>query len=268
MGKGGIKMEVLKDDLIESVYTLLMSINQDILQITRKSKIMEKGTADFVTDTDLRLEHMLITELKAIEDIPCLSEESNPNINVDSYWVIDPIDGTTNFIHGYPSYCISIAKVKNNTVEYGFVYNIPHKELYFGKRENGSFLMDVKTKTLTQLSVSSTAFISDSLIGFGCPYDKTKLNKLFFISEKVLSSCHDLKRNGPASLDICYVASGRLDAYYEFDLKEWDYMASKLILEEAGGKITNWNNEFQLHGVNNIVASNGSLHDELLNLLK
>ena len=87
------------------------------------------------------------------------------------------------------------------------------------------------------------------------------------ISNKIIKQCHDLKRNGPASLDICYVACGRYDGYYECDLKEWDYKAAKLILEEAGGKITNWNGDNVLKGVNNILASNGKLHDKIMKFL-
>lgn len=254
--------------LVNSVYNLLLKINQSVSH--RKNVIAEeKSLADFVTNIDFRVEKTLIDGLKKIDNIPCLAEESNHVISCHDYWVIDPIDGTTNLIHSYPSYCVSIAKVKNNITEYGFVYNLVTKELYIGIKDQGSYLLNSRNaKQHKKICVSDTNYLSDSLIGFGCPYDKSKMDKIFMVANKLLKECHDLKRNGPASLDICYVASGRLDGYYECDLKEWDYKAAKLILEEAGGKITNWNGENVQRGVSNIVASNCKLHDKLIKYLK
>lgn len=254
------------NSLVNSVYILLQKVNQSVSHI-KNLTIAEKNIADFVTNIDFRVEQMLIDGLKKIDDIPCLAEESNQSINCCNYWAIDPIDGTTNLIHGYPSYCVSIAKVKNGITEYGFVYNLATKEFFIGIKGHGSYLLNSRNTKQTKLCVSNVYKISDSLIGFGCPYDKDKTDKIFKISNKIIKKCHDLKRNGPASLDICYVASGRYDGYYECDLKEWDYKAAKLILEEAGGKITNWNGEKVLKGINDILASNGKIHDKIIKFL-
>lgn len=262
-----IKNIVAYNTLVNSVYILLLKVNQSVSH--RKNIIVEeKNLADFVTNIDFKVEQTLIEGLKEIDNIPCLAEESNQFINCHNYWAIDPIDGTTNLIHKYPSYCVSIAKVKNGITEYGFVYNLASKELFIGIRGQGSYLLNSRNAKQNKICVSDIYHLSDSLIGFGCPYDKSKTDKIFMISNKILKDCHDLKRNGPASLDICYVASGRFDGYYECDLKEWDYKAAKLILEEAGGKITNWHGENVRKGTSNIVASNGKLHEQILNYLK
>lgn len=262
-----LKNIAVNNTLVNSVYVLLLKVNQ---YVSHKKKLIveEKKIADFVTNIDYKVEQTLIEGLKAIDNIPCLAEESNQFIDCHNYWAIDPIDGTTNLIHGYPSYCVSIAKVINDITEYGFVYNLATKEFFIGIRGQGSYLLNTRSARQKQICVSSIYSISDSLIGFGFPYDKSKTDKIFMISNQILKSCHDLKRNGPASLDICYVASGRFDVYYECDLKEWDYKAAKLILEEAGGKITNWRGENLRKRTSNVVASNGRLHEQILKYLE
>lgn len=253
--------------LVNSIYMLLLKVNQSVSH--RKKIIVEKKrTADFVTNIDFGVEQTLIEGLKEIDNIPCLSEESSQFIDCDNYWVIDPVDGTTNLIHEYPSYCVSIAKVKNDITEYGFVYNLATKELFIGIKGQGSYFRNTRNAMEKRIFVSDIYDLSDSLIGFGFPYDRSKTDKILIISNKILKNCHDLKRNGPASLDICYVASGRFDGYYEYGLKEWDYKAAKLILEEAGGEITNWRGEDIRKGTSNIVASNGRLHKQILKYLE
>lgn len=256
------------NDIINSIINIIQNIENEGIH-SQKVFVERKGPSDFFTNIDTQIERNLINALKKIDDIPCLSEESSPEVYGNNYWVIDPIDGTTNFIHNYPSYCLSIAKVENGCAHYGFVYNLATKELFVGIKNHGAQLYSLKSHKLTpkNISVSNTKLISDSIVAFGCPYDKTKTEQLFRISNNILKKCHDLKRNGPASLDICYVACGRLDAYYEFDLKEWDYRAAKLILEEAGGILTDWNGRRALKGQNNIAASNVKVHKELLEFL-
>lgn len=259
-------LSITNDYIVKSMYSLLQEVDKSISSLNL-STVTEKKAANFVTNVDYEVEQRLVAELQVLDDMPCLAEESNRPVDCCDYWVIDPIDGTTNMIHGYPSYCISVAKVQNDVTVYGFVYNLVTKEFFIGVKGKGSYLLNLSTSKQIRLSVSNVCAINDSLIGFGCPYDKQKTDKLFQVSNKLLKECHDLKRNGPASLDICYVASGRYDAYYELDLQEWDYKAAKLILEEAGGKITNWCGEEVLKGMNNILASNGNMHDEMIKFL-
>lgn len=262
--------DIFKDNiLLYSVYKLLINVNSSVSH-SKNIIAKEKNIADFVTNIDFRVEQMLVSGLRKIVDIPCLTEESNQYIeyiNDSSYWVIDPVDGTTNLIHEYPSFCVSVAKVENGVTEYGFVYNLFSKELFIGIKGQGAYLINTRSARAKTIQVSDVYCLSDSLIGFGCPYDKSKTDKIFEITNKILKNCHDVKRNGPASLDICYVASGRIDAYYELDLKEWDYKAGKLILEAAGGKITDWNGENIQQNTNNVVASNNQIHEQLLKYL-
>lgn len=258
---------VTSNTLINAVYVLLLKVSQSVSH--RKEMIVKKKrTADFVTNIDFGVEQTLIEGLMEIDNVPCLSEESNQYIDCHNYWVIDPVDGTTNLIHKYPSYCVSIAKVKNDITEYGFVYNLATKELFIGIKSQGAYLLNTRSAREKKICVSDICDLSDSLIGFGVPYDRSQTDKVFMISNKILKNCHDLKRNGPASLDICYVASGRFDGYYECDLKEWDYKAAKLIIEEAGGKITNWHGKNVQSGTSDIVASNGRLHKQILRYLE
>lgn len=262
-----LKKDIINDNaLIKSVYELLLKINQSVSH-SKNINTREKGFSDFVTNIDIRVEQTLVDGLKKIDNIPCLTEESIQYIDGYNYWVIDPVDGTTNFLHKYPSYCVSIAKVKECVTEFGFVYNLVNKELFIGIKDQGSYLLNTRNAMQKIIRVSDVYSLSDSLVGFGCPYDKSKTDKIFEVSNRIIKNCHDLKRNGPASLDICYVASGRIDAYYELDLKEWDYKAGKLILEEAGGKITDWKGEDIKRNTNNVVASNNRIHEQLLSYL-
>lgn len=263
-----MKKDVLGyNDLVRAVYRVLLDINRSVSH-SHNIVVEDKGLADFVTNIDFKVEQILVRELKAIDDIPCLTEEANQYIEGYNYWVIDPIDGTTNLLHRYPSYCISIAKVEKDVTQYGFVYNLVSKELFIGIKGQGAYLLNTRDSRQKEICVSGVECLSDSIIGFGCPYDKSKVDKIFEISGRILRKCHDLKRSGPASLDICYVASGRMDAYYELDLKEWDYKAGKIILEEAGGKITDWNGKIVHRSASNVVVSNAKIHEPLLHYLQ
>lgn len=267
IGVNKIMENILKyDSVVESVYQLLLQVSRSVNH-SKKVDVNEKGRADFVTNIDVNVERKLIQGLQEVENIPCLAEESYHFIDYSNYWTIDPIDGTTNYIHGYPSYCVSVAKIKDNVTKYGFVYNLATKELFLGIKGEGAYLINTRKATQQEIKVSGTKHLRDGLIAFGCPYDKSKTDRLFRSANKILKSCHDLKRNGPASLDICYVACGRFDGYFELDLKEWDYKAAKMILEEAGGELTNWQGDNIRKGSSNVLASNKNIHQHLLSCL-
>jgi myo-inositol-1(or 4)-monophosphatase len=246
----------------EKIYKMLCNLDkefnlEEVHDIIKKNKCSN----DFVTDVDRDINTFLEFELKEIKNLPVVSEENNVKAKKD-YWVIDPIDGTTNLIHGYPSCCISIALVKNGKVTEGCVFNIFTKEMFVGIKGKGSYLCYSDSTYYKRLNVSKVERLGDSLLGFGFPYDRFKAHALLQIIERLICECHDLKRMGPASLDICYVACGRLDGYYELDLNEWDYQAARLILEEAGGKLTNQFNE-DPDDKCNILATNGLIHEEM-----
>lgn len=228
-----------------------------------KRSIDEKGSSNYVTDLDFLIENYIINNIKnVIPDAEFVSEEKVHFINSNSFWILDPIDGTTNLIHNYPSVCISLSHVINKSTVFGVVYNPISHELFFAEKGKKAFLE--KNKHLREIHVSHCNQIAHSIIGFGFPYDKTKSEDLFCILKKLILECDDLKRSGPASLDLCYVACGRLDAYFELDLEQWDFSAGALILLEAGGKITDFAGQGYLFSKTNIIATNSLLHKEMM----
>lgn len=254
------------EDCIKEIKIIYEQLEDTVQKIINNNVFVSyKDKGELVTNIDFEIEKTLIKVLQGVDEIPCLSEESFQNVESSNYWIIDPIDGTTNFVHGYPSYCVSIAKVKNNITEYGIVYNLATKEGFIGIKGHGAYRVD--SNGYFRINVSDVSIVSESIIGFGCPYDKSKTEYLFYIGNNLLKSCRDLKRNGPASLDLCYVACGRLDAYFELDLKEWDYKAGKLILEESGGALTDWTGKTILKGKSNILATNDRLHSQMMSYL-
>jgi len=225
--------------------------------------IESKGYANYVTDLDKTIERQIIDEILAMyPQALFISEEKTDSITSDSCWILDPIDGTTNLIHGYPSVAISLAHVVNGETLFGAVYSVKTQELFYAEKGKGAFIL--KEKKNKKISVSSCSTIEKSLIGFGCPYDKKKIDRLFSILKPLLTKCDDLKRSGPASVDICYVACGRLDGYLEIDLEAWDYAAGALILKEAGGMLTDFDNNSHPKGKSNVLATNGYMHKKIL----
>lgn len=254
----------------------IINYKEDILPVIKKAgnkinnnfrfkrKISQKGISNYLTDLDKIIEKYVIDNVQKIYPNELfISEEENHTTKGTSFWVLDPIDGTTNLIHHYTSVCISLSHVIDNKVVFGVVYNPISHEMFYAIKGCGAYLQ--KNKIITPLKASNVNSLKNSIIGFGCPYDKSKIDYLFDILKKLINICDDLKRVGPASLDICYVACGRLDAYIELDLEKWDFSAGSLILSEAGGKITDFSDNSDLLNKTNIVASNSLIHDELMN---
>lgn len=232
-----------------------------------KRNIIIKGKSNYVTDLDKTIEQFIIDVLTTMyPQLPFFSEESSSSNNLQStYWVLDPIDGTTNLIHGYPSVCISLALIRNGKTILGIVYCPPLRQLYFAEYLNGAYLQkDGYTK---RINVSDCSSVKNSIIGFGCPYNKKRVPLLFDILKPLLLECDDIKRSGPASLDMCYVASGKLDAFIELDLEIWDFLAGALILEEAGGIITDIKGNPIKAKKNSVLVSNGYIHSQILDTI-
>lgn len=228
-----------------------------------KRECQEKSYANYVTDLDKRIEAYIMQSIRELyPDARFVSEEDAPNVYTSTFWALDPLDGTTNLLHGYKSVCISLAHVVEGVTVFGAVYCPVTKELFYAEKDCGAFL-EVAGRA-QQICVNDNPSLAHSLIGFGCPYDKSKIDYLFEILKPILNVCDDLKRQGPASLDICYVACGRLSAYLELDLEVWDYLAGGLILTEAGGTLTDFSGNFPDHCKSNILATNGKVHRELL----
>ncbi len=229
--------------------------------------IRKKGDSDFVTDFDLAVQNFLKERLLLLcPDIGFLAEEEPEGaMSADRpFWVLDPIDGTMNFIRELGLSAISLALIENGETVMGVVYNPFSGELFSAERGKGAFLNGAP------ISVSDKTELSDALAAVGTsPYYKPKTAECFEIYREFFLRCVDLRRLGSAALDICYVAAGRFDIYYEYILSIWDYAAARLILTEAGGRITNVEEcSTSTERKSPIVASNGILHSAVLDIIR
>jgi len=234
-----------------------------------KKDIHHKGLVDLVTDYDIRCEEFIISALKdKFVDYQLIGEESfNSNFDfaTSKAIYIDPIDGTTNFIHGIPHFAISIGVWENNKPMMAVVYNPILNEMFWAINGGGSYCNSKK------LRVSEQTNLQQSLIGTGFPYAKVNRGVEYrWVIESMtnlLPNIRDIRRLGSASLDLCYLAEGKTDAFYEIDLKPWDIAGGILILLEAGGMVTNLSNKRFNFNDKVIVASNSKVHIELLSFL-
>lgn len=214
-----------------------------------------KGKADFVTEVDVAVQNYIQERLeKLYPQIQFLSEEKN-NEDVDKnglVWVLDPVDGTTNLIHDYKASVISLALMEQGKPIVGIVYNPYNKELFTAKAGEGCYCNGKK------VTVSSATKMEDCLIAIGTsPYYKEMAKKNFTVFEKLFCDCQDIRRTGSAALDLAYVASGRIEGYFERSLKIWDFAAGSLLVKEAGGVIVNYQGEeAKMDMVGDIVAGN------------
>ena len=238
---------------------LLKNLNQ-IKKISYK-----KGDFNLVTNVDLEVEALILKEITSkYPNHSIITEESGKFLKDPTYkWFIDPIDGTTNFAHGYPCFCISIGFSKNNVLEFGQILNPVTSELFTAKKNKGARLNN------KIISVSKVTKLKDSLLVTGFPYDRktSTLNNLKNFCNLTLMT-QGVRRDGAAAMDLCYVACGKLDGFWEIKLSPWDVAAGVLIVKEAGGKVTNFKgNKYDIFN-NKVVATNGLIHRELLKHLK
>lgn len=206
------------------------------------SKVEIKGLNDLVSYVDKTVEELIVRELHAIyKDAGFIVEENTRTEKREYNWIVDPLDGTTNFIHGIPCYAVSIALEYKGEIILGVVYEVSRDECFYAQKDKGAFL-DGRA-----IEVSSRKTISESLIATGFPiYDFERIESYLSTLKYFMERTHGLRRMGAASVDLCYVACGRMDAYFEYNLKPWDVAAGALIVKEAGGGVydfsggTNW----------------------------
>ena len=228
-------------------------------------QISKKGPADFVSTADSRTERILIEELtKARPGYGFLLEEGGAVEGRDKThrFIIDPIDGTTNFLHGIPQFAISIALEREGQLVSGLVFNPVTDEMYVAEKSHGAYLND------RRLRVAARQNLSDILVASGAPF-LGKEGREVFLGELngVISSTAGMRRFGSASLDLAWTASGRFDAFWERNLKPWDIAAGILIVREAGGVVSDLDGRDCMMDCGHILAANDSLHRPLLNLL-
>ncbi|MBL8024003.1 MAG: inositol monophosphatase [Elusimicrobia bacterium] len=231
----------------------------------RSISISHKGVVDIVTTVDHAAEKKILNVLRgAFPDHGFLMEESGLHASSSEYrWVVDPLDGTVNFAHRVPISCVSIGLEKNGQVLMGGVYDPFREELFIAVKGKGATLNG------RPIHVSKTQRLIDSLLVTGFPYDRHKKAR-FYLSfvEQFMQRVQGLRRLGAAALDLAYVAAGRFDGYWEFNLKPWDAAAGKLLVEEAGGRVTNFRGRpYALTDTSQTLASNGPIHPAMLRIL-
>lgn len=227
-------------------------------------EIRYKGRIDLVTEADVASEERVVSILREKTGIAIMAEESGISGNMEDnlLWIVDPLDGTTNFAHGFQVFAVSIAlasiKEERLESELGIVYCPMQDELFWCVKGAGAFLED------RQLKVSSEDDISRSLIGTGFPYSiHEKIVEVMNVLKKVVLKAQGVRRAGAAAVDLAWVAAGRLDGFYEVGLKPWDTAAGALLVREAGGRISDFEGK-QFHPqMYETLASNGLIHEEL-----
>ena len=240
-------------------------INRASLDV-EKVQVEAKGVNDFVTEVDKHAEAVIIdTLLGAYPGHGILAEESGREMGAkdsEFMWIIDPLDGTTNFIHGFPVYAVSIALAWRGVIQQAVVYDPNRNDLFYASRGHGAYLND------RRLRVSKRLRLADSLIGTGFPFRKGDNFKRYMkMFEEISQQCAGLRRPGAASLDLCYVAAGYYDGFFETGLSPWDIAAASLIITEAGGLIGNFSGEADFLYQREVVAGNPKVYGQLVNIL-
>lgn len=251
--------------MLERIKEIAYAVGKMFLEREEFSVDEKTGSNNIVTSMDLKAQEYIISECSKLLENSCFIAEERDNVVLsDEYtWIIDPLDGTTNFSYDYQFSAVSIALAKNKEVVYAVVYNPYLDQMFSAEKGKGSYLNDIK------LSVTKNK-LKDALLAVGTsPYNKDKSNITFSKLQKCFENARDLRRSGSAALDICYVASGKVDGFYEEVLAIWDYAAASLILEEAGGIIKAYSIELfkELNAVT-VVGSNGVFQDELVEIVK
>ena len=222
-----------------------------------------KGPNDFVSEVDRAAEKAIIDIiLEAYPKHAILAEESGAQGNSEYVWMIDPLDGTTNYLHGFPQYAVSIALQHKGVITQGVIYDPTRNELFTATRGVGAFLND------RRIRAAKTRELSDSLVATGFPYtDFTQMTRYMAILQDVMKKCAGIRRPGSAALDLAYVACGRFDAFFEFGLKSHDIAAGSLLVQEAGGLVTDMQGEENYLKSGNIVAGTPRVFGQLLQLI-
>lgn len=227
-------------------------------------KVEHKGFNDLVSYVDKEAERQIVGHLsKILPEAGFITEEGTSTVQADVYnWVIDPLDGTTNFIHGIPVFAVSIALMEKDELVLGVVYEVNRHECFYAMKGGGAFCND------TRIKVSPAPDLSASLISTGFPYYNFELIDRYLNSMKALmQKTHGLRRMGSAAVDLCYVASGRTEGFFEYNLNSYDVAAGALIVQEAGGKVTDFAGGKDFVFGRKIVASNGNIHSDFLAVL-
>lgn len=228
-------------------------------------KVGVKQQNDFVTEVDRAAEAVIIETLREVyPSHAILAEESGDNqVDSEFQWIIDPLDGTTNFIHGFPQYAVSIALVHKGMLNQAVVYDTNRNELFTASKGGGAFLNDKRIR------VSTCAKIDEALLGTGFPYRMfDHVDAYLAIFKEMTRRCAGVRRPGSAALDLAWVAAGRLDGFWEFGLSPWDMAAGALLIQEAGGLVSDLAGDSNYLATGNIVGGTPKVFNQLLQAIQ
>lgn len=252
-------------------------VMQDIITLLKKTKpfvenramaghVKVKGLADYVTQVDTDIQNFLACELRKLApDIQFLGEEEGLHeMSGDTYWILDPIDGTTNLIHDYQHSVVSLGLYEKGEITLGVVYDPYREDVYHAQKGMGSFLNG------SPIHVSEAERLAETIVAIGTsPYDRELTEVNFQRFQRVFEKSQDIRRTGSAALDLAYVACGRTGGFFETLLSPWDFAAGMLLVTEAGGKVTNYAGEpLNLLQRGSVIATNGKVHEELRGLME
>ncbi len=251
--------------MVKAAFRAGRSLKRDLGEV-ENLQVSVKGPRNFVTAADRRAEEIVYEELaKARPDYGFLGEEggARPGADRTHRWIVDPLDGTTNFLHGIPHFAVSIALERNGTIVAGLTYNPANDELFFAERGKGAFLND------RRIRVAARTRLPEAIVACGLPHygrgDLALARREIAAAQQHFAG---LRRFGAATLDLAWIAAGRFDAYWERDLSPWDVAAGMLLVREAGGFVSDIDGGDNALTTGNIAAGNETMHRELLGLLK
>lgn len=228
-------------------------------------RVDKKGTIDLVTEVDVAVEKMFRAMIaERFPDHQILAEEMGGATDVPpgACWIFDPIDGTTNYAHGLPIFCASLALEIDGVAEVGAIYDPSRRELFTAERGGGAYLNGQR------IHVSDARELVDAMLVTGFPYDvHQRVEEIVGLFGEFVGRARAVRRLGSAAIDLCYVAAGRMDAFWETDLKAWDIAAGALIVAEAGGRVTNTDGLPFVSRSGHVLASNGHLHEAMVNVI-
>ena len=246
---------------VQAVLALVKRTKTFVENREMAGQIKVKGPADYVTQVDTDIQNFLSCELRKLTpDIQFLGEEEGLHeISGDTYWILDPIDGTTNLIHDYQHSVVSLGLYEKGEITLGVIYDPYREDIYHAQKGQGSFLNG------RPIHVSETETLRETIVSIGTsPYDRELTEVNFRRFQRVFEKSQDIRRTGSAALDLAYVACGRTGGFFESLLSPWDFAAGMLLVTEAGGKVTDYAGEsLNLLQRGSVIATNGKVHEEL-----
>jgi myo-inositol-1(or 4)-monophosphatase len=255
------KIQNAGTELLQTATRIAREAGALLLDYSRRGVRVEyKGEVDIVTDADRASEKLIVENLRQhFPDHAVVAEEGGGHAGASGYrWYIDPLDGTTNFAHTFPMFCVSMAVERDGELLAGVIFDPTHDELFTAEKGTGAFLNN------RPIHVSHVSRLEEALVATGFPSKKRHKNANIHYYHQISMRSHGVRRAGSAALDLAYLAAGRLDCFWEFNLHPWDFAAGKLIVAEAGGIVTDMNGQPHHMESPHTAGSNGLLHAQLL----